>query len=78
MSDPDRQQNESNLSSRFVRSAGEVQDKKLWGPAKWVVQLVQYMIAIIMLTIGEGIKSIFTGERPRKRRDREEAAAKKD
>lgn len=78
MSDANSRQQETSLSSRFVRGAGEVQDKKLWGPAKWVVQLIQYMIAIIMLTIGEGIKSIFTGERVQKRKDREEAVGKTD
>lgn len=57
-------------SQRFIRSAGQVRDdpsQRLWGPARWVVQLIQYMIAIIMVTIGEGIKSIFTGESPKKR-----------
>lgn len=53
---------------RFMRGAGEVQDKRLWGPAKWIVQMIQYLIAIIMVTIGEGIRAIFTGERPQRRR----------
>lgn len=64
-------------TSRFLTGAGEVQDKRLWGPAKWIVQLIQYLIAIIMVTIGEGFKAIFTGEKPRNSRQRDEAARQK-
>lgn len=51
-----------------MRGAGQVGDKRLWGPAKWVVQLVQYLIAIVMVTMAEGVKAIFTGEKRKKRR----------
>jgi hypothetical protein len=62
---------------QFIRASGQVPNKELWGPAKWVVQLIQYMIAIMIITIGEGIKSIVTGEGPsaRRRREREGSAA---
>ena len=56
-------------TDRFMRGAGIVDDTKLWGPAKWVVQLIQYMIAIVMVTMAEGVKAIFTGEKPQRRRD---------
>jgi len=56
-------------TDRFMRGAGNVEDTKLWGPAKWVVQLIQYMIAIVMVTMAEGVKAIFTGEKPQRRRD---------
>lgn len=60
-------------STRFMRGAGQVNDPegKLWAPARWVVQLVQYLIAIIMLTIGEGFKAIFSGQSPQHRRRKE-------
>lgn len=48
-----QQASSDTLSSRFIRGAGEVKDDpehRLWGPAKWVVQLVQYMIAIIVVS----------------------------
>jgi len=35
-----------------------------------VVQLIQYMIAIIMVTIGEGAKAIFKGESAANKRKR--------
>lgn len=68
----DRQQ--PTTGERFMRGASEVRDPehKLWAPARWVAQMVQYLVAIIMLTIGKGIEAIFKGEKPRKRREREE------
>lgn len=68
----DRQQ--ETTGERFMRGAGEVHDPdhKLWAPARWVVQMVQYLVAIIMLTIGKGIEAIFKGEKPRKRKARDE------
>ncbi|KXT09482.1 hypothetical protein AC579_7829 [Pseudocercospora musae] len=50
MSDSQSQSKESRAQA-FVRGAGEVQDPehKLWAPARWVVQMVQYLIAIIMI-----------------------------
>ena len=64
---------ESTRSTRFMRGAGQVNDPegKLWAPARWVVQLVQYLVAIIMLTIGEGFKAIFSGQNPQNRRRKE-------
>lgn len=38
-------------TERFLRGAGQVREdpnQRLWAPARWVVQLVQYLIAIIM------------------------------
>jgi len=60
----------SSSTSDFIRGAGTVQDSNLWGPAKWVVQLVQYMIAIMIVTIGEAFKAILTGEAPPKKSQR--------
>jgi len=68
----DRQHRQpSSRTANFMRGAGEVQDRQLWGPAKWIVQLVQYLIAIMIVTIGEAFKAIFTGESPRKKRGAE-------
>nr|POF01173.1 hypothetical protein CFP56_21121 [Quercus suber] len=60
--------NADSTSSRFMRNAGEVNDKRLWGPAKWIVQLIQYLVALVMVTMAEGLKAIFTGEKRRSRR----------
>ena len=54
-------------TDRFIRQSGQVQNKNLWGPARWVVQMVQYLIAIVIITIAEGFKAIVTGESPHKR-----------
>ena len=58
-------------TERFIRGAGEVREdpeQRLWAPARWVVQLIQYMIAIIMVTIAESLRAIFSGKSPSKRR----------
>lgn len=46
----DRQQ--ESKSGAFVRGAGTVHDpdNKLWGPARWVAQMVQYLVAIIIVS----------------------------
>ncbi|KAI6894753.1 hypothetical protein KC318_g16237 [Hortaea werneckii] len=64
----DQAPTQQSKADKFMRGAGEVRDTNLWGPAKWVVQLVQYMVAIIMITIGEGFKAIVTGQKPQGRR----------
>lgn len=53
------------MSQRFMRGAGEVNDPdhKLWGPMRWVTQMIQYLVAMILLTIGKGIEAIFKGEK---------------
>lgn len=45
-----------------MRGAGQVNDPegKLWAPARWVVQMVQYLIALVMLTVAEGFKAVFS------------------
>lgn len=62
----------STRSTRFMRGAGEVNDPegKLWAPARWVVQMIQYLIALIMLTVAEGFKAVFSGQKPPQRRKR--------
>lgn len=68
------QPHQSTKSERFIRGAGEVREDpehRLWWPARWLVQLVQYMIAIIMVTVGEGFKAIFTGKSSKTRRKHE-------
>ena len=72
----------SSRTERFIRGAGEVRedpDNKLWAPARWVVGLIQYLIAIIMITIGKSLEAIFSGETPKKRRTaRQESQGHKD
>jgi hypothetical protein len=60
----------STRSTRFMRGASHVNDPegKLWAPARWIVQLIQYMIALVMLTLAEGFKAVFTGQKPSGRR----------
>lgn len=67
------QRRQPSSSERFIRGAGTVRedpDQRLWWPARMVVQLVQYMIAIIMVTIAEGTKAIFKGGSARSNRRR--------
>lgn len=63
----------SSTSTRFMRGAGTVNDPegKLWGPARWVVQMVQYLVALIMLTLAEGFKAVVSGKKLESRRKRE-------
>ena len=71
-------QHQTSKTERFIRGAGDVRedpDQKLWAPARWVVQMIQYLIAIIMVTIGEGFKSIFSGKSSRSRREHTEKKA---
>jgi len=65
-----QQSTTSTRSTRFMRGAGHVNDPegKLWAPARWVVQLIQYLIALIMLTLAEGFKAVFSGKKPQGRR----------
>lgn len=53
-----------------MRGAGDVQEPRgaMWAPARWIISMIQYLIAIIMVTIGEGFKAIFTGEKPSSKR----------
>ena len=45
-------QSKQSKTDRFIRGAGDVHDpnKQLWAPARWVVQMVQYLIAIILIS----------------------------
>jgi hypothetical protein len=60
----------STRSTRFMQGASHVNDPegKLWWPARWIVQLIQYLIALVMLTLAEGFRSVFSGEKPSGRR----------
>lgn len=67
----DSSKHEETTTERFIRGAGEVREDpehKMWAPARWVVQMVQYLIAIIVLTMVEGIRAIVTGEKPSKKK----------
>lgn len=57
-------------STRFMRNAGTVNDpeNKLWAPARWVVQMIQYLVALIILTLAEGFKAVVSGKKPQQRR----------
>lgn len=47
----DVQSSQPSRTERFIRSAGEVREdpaQRLWAPARWVVQMIQYLVAIIM------------------------------
>jgi len=61
---------QESATTRFMKGAGQVNDPdhKLWGPAKWVAGVVQYLVAILMVTIAEGFKSIVSGKKPQGRR----------
>ncbi|KAF2216024.1 hypothetical protein CERZMDRAFT_90048 [Cercospora zeae-maydis SCOH1-5] len=51
MADSQQTSRQSN-AGEFMRGAGIVNDpeKKLWAPARWVAQLVQYLIALVMIS----------------------------
>ncbi|KAK3631615.1 hypothetical protein LTR22_021020 [Elasticomyces elasticus] len=65
----DSSRSSQSRTDAFLRSSSVVQNRKLWGPAKWVVQLVQYLIAIIIVTIAEGFKAIVSGKNPHQHRN---------
>ncbi len=58
---------DQSATARFIRASGQVQDKSLWWPARIVVQLVQYMIAILIVTIANAFKAIISGKGSHKR-----------
>jgi len=68
-----RQPAQESRTSAFLRSAGEVRDPdhKLWGPAKWIAAMVQYLIALVIVMIGNGFKAVISGQKPRQRRQRD-------
>ena len=69
MADSSKQQ--ETTSERFLRGAGEVREdpeNKLWWPARVVVQMIEYLVAIMVLTMVEGIRAIVTGEKPSKKK----------
>ncbi|KAM3424998.1 hypothetical protein BST61_g6968 [Cercospora zeina] len=67
-----QQPSRQSKAAEFMRGAGTVNDpeKKLWAPARWIVQLVQYLIALVMITTAEAFKSIVSGEGSRRRRQK--------
>lgn len=52
MADQQQPISKQSRASEFMRSAGTVNDPdhKLWGPVKWVAQMVQYLIALVMIS----------------------------
>ncbi|KAF2163634.1 hypothetical protein M409DRAFT_25822 [Zasmidium cellare ATCC 36951] len=74
MADSNENKPQESKSSTFIRGAGNVRDpdNQLWWPARWVVQMIQYLVAIMVVTMAEGIKSIVSGERPKRRHHRQE------
>lgn len=52
MADQQQPMSKQSRASEFMRSAGTVNDPdhKLWGPVKWVAQMVQYLIALVMIS----------------------------
>jgi len=73
MSSTEGQQQQHSKTSAFIRGAGHVEDKNLWGPAKWVVSMIQTMIALIIITMAEGISKIFTGGGSSRKKTRDDA-----
>jgi len=64
------QQQQPSKTERLIRGAGEVRNdpnQRLWAPARWVVQMVQYLVAIMLVAIGESVKAIWSGKTPQKR-----------
>ena len=56
-------------TGRIIRASGDVRDESLPAPARWVVQLVQRLIAILIIMIGESFRAIFKGKRGRRRQE---------
>ncbi|EME46547.1 hypothetical protein DOTSEDRAFT_22597 [Dothistroma septosporum NZE10] len=67
----DAQRPQASRSSAFIRGASNVDpENKMWWPARWIAQMVQYLVAIVVLTIAEGFKAIVSGEKPKGRRNK--------
>ncbi|GAB7358713.1 hypothetical protein MBLNU230_g3942t1 [Neophaeotheca triangularis] len=65
MSNNQQRQTEATRTENFIREASKVQDPdhKLWAPARWLIMMVQWMIAIIIVTIAKGFAAIFTKQK---------------
>ncbi|KAK4627051.1 hypothetical protein CLAFUW4_04742 [Fulvia fulva] len=67
-----QQPSRDSRSGAFIRGAGNVDpENKMWWPARWVAQMVQYLVAIVVITIAEGFKAIVSGEKPKGRRSKQ-------
>lgn len=53
-------------TQQIIENSGEVRGDLPW-PARWIVQLIQRMIAIMIVTMGNALEAIFKGEKPKKR-----------
>jgi hypothetical protein len=58
MSDAPARRQDDSATAKFIREASIVRDpdNKLWAPAKWVVGMFQYLIAIVL--VSESIKQV--------------------
>lgn len=65
MSGNQQKQHELTKTEQFIRDASQVKDPdhKLWAPARWVIMMIQWMIAIIIVTMAKGLAAIFTKQR---------------
>jgi len=65
------------ISDHIIEGAGNVKGQEdMPAPVRWVAELVQYLVAILMIAIGKAIEAIVKGGSEKSRR-RHGAAKKK-
>lgn len=67
VNDPDRQ--DDDLSSRILRSLKRVPNGTILSkPIVWLSQLIQYLVALIIIALGKSLKYTFRSRKPNKQR----------
>jgi len=77
MSDRQATKQRKGISDQLIEGAGNVKGQEdLPAPVRWVAELVQYLVAVLMIAIGKAIEAIFKGGSEKSRR--RHGAAKKE
>ncbi|KAK3081237.1 hypothetical protein LTS18_008815 [Coniosporium uncinatum] len=77
MSDRQTMKQRKGISDRIIEGAGTVKGQEdMPAPVRWVAELVQYLVAILLIAIGKAIEAIIKGGSEKSRR-RHGAAKKK-
>lgn len=61
---------ESKTSQILRGSSGRTEEANLPGPLRWIVELIQRMIAVLFIVIGDSIKMVFSDDKSRTRTGR--------
>jgi hypothetical protein len=70
---------ESKTSQILRGSSGRTEEANLPAPLRWIVDLIQRLIAVLLIVIGESVKMVFSDDKNRTRvgRHQMEVNAKK-